>query len=241
MRRGDPGPRPAAQGAAERHRARPGPRPQQEGLTSFEAVQIGTTTGSESGSLRSRYSQRHDRAPERRALRGRTAAHRDAAPAGQRVAPAHPRNNDALLFDGLPWVDRAQQEHDAFAEALRDRGVEVLYLSRLLAETLADPGRPGSSDDLTIGDLRLGDTLRRYLSASRRSGPAELAEILMAGLAHDEVARHGSLVDRTARAATTSSSTRCPTCCSPGTPASGWATGWRSPRWRCRPGAARPS
>ena len=26
-----------------------------------------------------------------------------------------PRNNDKLLFDGLPWVARAQEEHDAFA------------------------------------------------------------------------------------------------------------------------------
>ena len=24
-----------------------------------------------------------------------------------------PRNNDKLLFDGIPWVSRAQDEHDA--------------------------------------------------------------------------------------------------------------------------------
>ena len=40
-----------------------------------------------------------------------------------------PRNNDKLLFDGIPWVARAQEEHDAFAEALRARDVEVLYLT----------------------------------------------------------------------------------------------------------------
>ena len=45
-----------------------------------------------------------------------------------------PRNNDKLLFDGIPWVDRAQDEHDAFAQALRDHDVEVLYLADLLAE-----------------------------------------------------------------------------------------------------------
>ena len=48
-----------------------------------------------------------------------------------------PRNNDRLLFDGIPWVRRAQEEHDAFAAALTDRGVEVLYLTDLLTEALA--------------------------------------------------------------------------------------------------------
>src|SRR6478672_204540 len=47
-----------------------------------------------------------------------------------------PRNNDKLLFDGIPWVGRAQDEHDTFAQALRDRGVEVLYLADLLATAL---------------------------------------------------------------------------------------------------------
>ncbi|MFI5429519.1 arginine deiminase family protein [Aeromicrobium sp. UC242_57] len=42
-----------------------------------------------------------------------------------------------MLFDGIPWVGRAQNEHDAFAQALRDHDVEVLYLADLLTETLA--------------------------------------------------------------------------------------------------------
>jgi arginine deiminase len=58
---------------------------------------------------------------------------------GNELRRLTPRNNDALLFDGLPWVDRAQEEHDSFADTLRDRGVEVLYLSELLIETLANP------------------------------------------------------------------------------------------------------
>src|SRR5688500_20331149 len=56
---------------------------------------------------------------------------------GPELARLTPRNNDSLLFDAIPWVGRAQEEHDAFAEALRSRGVEVLYLGDLLAETLA--------------------------------------------------------------------------------------------------------
>src|SRR5437870_10803697 len=58
---------------------------------------------------------------------------------GPELARLTPRNNDSLLFDGIPWVGRAQDEHDAFAQALRDHGVEVLYLVELLIETLANP------------------------------------------------------------------------------------------------------
>ncbi len=57
---------------------------------------------------------------------------------GPELTRLTPRNNDRLLFDGIPWVARAQDEHDAFAAALRERGVEVLYLMDLLTETLRD-------------------------------------------------------------------------------------------------------
>jgi len=47
-----------------------------------------------------------------------------------------PDNAADLLFDDVLWVSRAQQEHDAFANALRSRGVLVHYYSDLLAQTL---------------------------------------------------------------------------------------------------------
>ena len=74
-----------------------------------------------------------------------------------------PRNNDKLLFDGIPWVSRAQEEHDAFAEALRSRDVEVLYLTDLLVETLASEDARNHAIEAVTGSLRLGDTLRDYL------------------------------------------------------------------------------
>jgi arginine deiminase len=58
---------------------------------------------------------------------------------GAELTRLTPRNNDQLLFDGIPWVARAQQEHDAFAAALTARGTEVLLLADLLAQTLARP------------------------------------------------------------------------------------------------------
>ena len=50
-----------------------------------------------------------------------------------------PTNHDEYLFDDVLWVKRAKQEHDAFAETLRDLGVEVHLLDQLLRETVAIP------------------------------------------------------------------------------------------------------
>src|SRR6476619_6410396 len=99
-----------------------------------------------------------------------------------------PRNNDKLLFDGIPWVSRAQEEHDAFAEALRARGVEVLYLTELLVETLASADARAHAIEAVTGSLRLGDTLRDYLhQALGDLSPEELKDVLTAGLRNDEV------------------------------------------------------
>ena len=112
-----------------------------------------------------------------------------------------PRNNDQLLFDGVPWVARAQEEHDAFAQAMRDRGVEVLHLDRLLAEVLSFPAARAELIAAAVDDPRLGATLART-ATEHLSGlaPEELAGTLIAGLAHDELrGGHGlayELMDR---------------------------------------------
>jgi arginine deiminase len=49
-----------------------------------------------------------------------------------------PENCHELLFDDVIWVRRARQEHDAFVDLMRERGVEVLLFHDLLAETLED-------------------------------------------------------------------------------------------------------
>jgi arginine deiminase len=54
-----------------------------------------------------------------------------------------PDNVAGLLFDDMLWVSRAQAEHDAFAEALRSRGVVVHYYSDLLTQTLEIPAARG--------------------------------------------------------------------------------------------------
>ncbi len=106
----------------------------------------------------------------------------------QRLTP--PRNNDKLLFDGLPWVARAQQEHDAFADLLRSRGVEVLLLSELLTEALGSGAARMQGISAAVDARRLGLPLAQELSAYLRGlEPAALAHVLMAGMTFTELPR----------------------------------------------------
>jgi arginine deiminase len=108
-----------------------------------------------------------------------------------------PRNNDTLLFDGIPWVSRAQEEHDAFAAALGERGVEVLYLDVLLAEALAVDEARAELTAAVLDDVRLGDSLRRRVSDYLAYlDPAGLTTVLIAGLAHEELRTGSGLVYR---------------------------------------------
>ncbi len=72
---------------------------------------------------------------------------------GDELKRLTPRNSVELLFDGIPWLGRAQEEHDTFAAALRDRGVEVLYFFES-----ADGGarRAGGARGGAGGDRRAG-------------------------------------------------------------------------------------
>ena len=107
---------------------------------------------------------------------------------GDELKRLTPRNNDRLLFDGIPWVARAQEEHDAFAETLRARGVEVLYLTDLLTETLERESARYHAVTTALSGLHLGDTLRSYLAhALSDASPEELTAYLTAGIRNDEV------------------------------------------------------
>jgi arginine deiminase len=107
---------------------------------------------------------------------------------GDELKRLTPRNNDRLLFDGIPWVARAQDEHDAFATALRDRGVEVLYLMDLLTETMASAEARDEAITTALSSLHLGDTMRAWLGPMlHEASPAELAAHLTAGVRNDEV------------------------------------------------------
>jgi arginine deiminase len=99
-----------------------------------------------------------------------------------------PRNNGSLLFDGLPWVVKAQEEHDAFADVLRSRGVEVLLLADLLTQALASGAARMHGISAAVDSRRLGLPLAQELSTYLRTlEPESLARVLMAGMTFNEL------------------------------------------------------
>ena len=102
---------------------------------------------------------------------------------GLELSRLTPRNVGELLFDDVMWAKKAKEEHDAFAEALRERGVRVHYFGQLLGETLALPeGRAFVLDRICTPEMlgpNLVGPLRRLFADL--DGPA-LAEALVGGV-----------------------------------------------------------
>jgi arginine deiminase len=101
--------------------------------------------------------------------------------AHQRLTPG---NAADLLFDDVLWVQEAQKDHYDFVLKMRERGVEVLDLHDLLAETLEDKGARSWVLDrrITVNDVGLGAP--RFLRPWLDEMPAkDLAEHLIGGIA----------------------------------------------------------
>jgi arginine deiminase len=107
---------------------------------------------------------------------------------GLELSRLTPRNVGELLFDEVMWAKRAQEEHDAFAEALRAKGVRVHYFGQLLGETLELPeGRAFVLDRVCTPDM-LGPNLVDPVRALLDDLPAaELAEFLIGGILKEDL------------------------------------------------------
>ncbi len=94
-----------------------------------------------------------------------------------------------LLFDDIPYLDVAQQEHDRFAQVLRDRGVEVLYLDQMVTEALVgDEIKIKFVDEMLRNskqeDRRATQALREYLLSMETN---DMIRKIMAGVRKDEL------------------------------------------------------
>ncbi|MER7182963.1 arginine deiminase [Streptomyces hyaluromycini] len=78
---------------------------------------------------------------------------------GLELSRLTPRNVDALLFDDILWAKRAREEHDAFAQVLRDHGARVHYFADLLAQALDADGARDWLLDRVITPATVGPAL----------------------------------------------------------------------------------
>ncbi|MER6596957.1 arginine deiminase [Streptomyces parvus] len=98
-----------------------------------------------------------------------------------------PRNKDALLFDDVLWVRRAREEHDGFADVLRDRGVAVHLFGDLLRESLDIPVARRLVLDRVFDEKEYGPLATEHLRAAfEELSAAELAEALVGGMTKRE-------------------------------------------------------
>lgn len=111
---------------------------------------------------------------------------------GKELEALTPDYLERLLFDDIPYLEKAQEEHDKFADTLRSRGVEVLYLDELAAEALyndeikwrfiSDVVRASKQ-----GEREVTHDLMRFLGSFES---LELVRKVMAGVKKDEISSH---------------------------------------------------
>ncbi|MFF8845190.1 arginine deiminase [Streptomyces sp. NPDC015127] len=98
-----------------------------------------------------------------------------------------PSNKDALLFDDVLWVRRARQEHDGFADVLRDRGVEVHLFGDLLREALEIPEARKLVLDRVFDEKEYGPLATDHLRVAFDELPTpDLVEALVGGMTKRE-------------------------------------------------------
>ncbi|MDI9634074.1 MAG: arginine deiminase [Methanolinea sp.] len=103
----------------------------------------------------------------------------------RRLSPANCRD---FLFDDIPWVERAQKEHDAFVRVLRAEGVRVLYLHDLLVDILRDEKIREWVVDRVVTPFSVGiSACRPVRMCLSEMEPKQLATHLTGGLTRREL------------------------------------------------------
>lgn len=106
-----------------------------------------------------------------------------------------PELMERLLFDDIPYLKVAREEHDAFAKVFEDQGVQVSYLENLIAESLNESDvknafikqfllEAGIKSDYKV------DHLTEYFNTFGNN--REMIDKMMAGLRTEEMELHGT-------------------------------------------------
>lgn len=107
---------------------------------------------------------------------------------GQEIENLMPEYLERLLFDDIPYLKIAQEEHDEFANILRNNGVEVVYLEDLAIESILDSAIRETFieeylEEANIWNKRRFEGLKQYFMEMEEK---ELVAKMMAGLRKNE-------------------------------------------------------
>jgi arginine deiminase len=111
---------------------------------------------------------------------------------GIEIGRITPDNKEALLFDDLLWLERAQEEHDSFVALMRGRGIEVLYFEDMLSDVLEMPEvRAGVVADV-FSPAQCGPRVASAMADALADAAAStVLDVLVGGLLESELADWG--------------------------------------------------
>lgn len=112
---------------------------------------------------------------------------------GQELENLMPEYLERLLFDDIPYLKEAQAEHDAFAQCLRDAGVEVVYLMDLVVDSITGPEARRELltrflDEASLPDEAVRGTVEEYLAGL---DDRAMVSAMMAGIRRSDLRRRG--------------------------------------------------
>lgn len=112
---------------------------------------------------------------------------------GRELENLMPEYIERLLFDDIPYLKIAREEHDAFCDLLRQNGAEVVYLADLVAESLTAPDvkeqflREYITEAGILGEKRTAMMIDYFNSMSTKN----MVEKMMEGVRKAEVRGYG--------------------------------------------------
>ena len=111
---------------------------------------------------------------------------------GSEVDGLVPDNFERLLFDDIPYLKVAQQEHDTFAETLRENGAEVVYYVDEAAKALGSPEIKNKFVDEMLAELNFTSTFVREAVSSylKEMEPLPLVKKVIAGVRKEDIAEY---------------------------------------------------
>ena len=100
-----------------------------------------------------------------------------------------PATIERLLFDDIPYLKVAQEEHDKFAQVLRDNGVEVVYYVGEAAKAMANPEIQIQfvNEFLNLSKINSKGLRSAMTSYLLDMSPAEMVSKVIAGIKREEV------------------------------------------------------